>query len=331
MRVTSLQIADFRSFAKMDPIELDSINVFVGANNVGKSSLLRSLHLLQVGANSGPSDIRVGSTKSTIRIGLLDTTKSGFWSQQGSSTNVGSIEVSIEAGALRLEYKGSSMGSVVVNPIQSIEPHHFVIPYLSSRKGNTYADQVTLSETLGVSPSLANLAAKVARASNPGFPHHQAYADACRDILGFLVTAIPTANGQRAGAYLPNGTALPIDQMGDGIPHIVGLLTSLAISNQKLFLIEELENDLHPKALKALLDLIVQRAESNQFVISTHSNVVVRHLGSSSRCRVFKLSTKDNQWPSEATVQQIEPTAQARLEVLRELGYSFSLMSLDVV
>jgi predicted ATPase len=45
--------------------------------------------------------------------------------------------------------------------------------------------------------------------------------------------------------------------------------------------IEEPETDLHPRALHGLLDLIVQSAaeHNNQFVISTHSNIVVRHLG----------------------------------------------------
>jgi hypothetical protein len=57
--------------------------------------------------------------------------------------------------------------------------------------------------------------------------------------------------------------------MGEGIPHLLGLINDLCLAENKLFLIEEPENDIHPKALKRLLDLIIQKSQSNQFVIST--------------------------------------------------------------
>ena len=68
--------------------------------------------------------------------------------------------------------------------------------------------------------------------------------------------------------------------MGDGVPNVVGLLADLALTKGKMFLIEEPENDLHPSALKALLELVEDGATHNQIVVSTHSNIVARHLGS---------------------------------------------------
>ena len=41
--------------------------------------------------------------------------------------------------------------------------------------------------------------------------------------------------------------------MGEGVANIVGLLVDLCLAENKLFLIEEPENDIHPKALKGLL------------------------------------------------------------------------------
>ena len=112
--------------------------------------------------------------------------------------------------------------------------------------------------------------------------------------------------------------------MGEGVPNIVTLLADLALSQEKLFLIEEPENDLHPSALKALLDLIIESSTTNQFVISTHSNIVLRHLGSVTDSKVYEISSIPDQLPVEAKIRLVEPTAQARLEVLRDLGYSFS-------
>jgi len=112
--------------------------------------------------------------------------------------------------------------------------------------------------------------------------------------------------------------------MGEGIPNIVGLLADLALSRDKLFLLEEPENDLHPTALKALLDLVVESSEHNQFVVSTHSNIVARHLGSTADSRLYYVNAEKGKLPPEAHIEMVPPTPAARLAVLRELGYAFS-------
>lgn len=168
------------------------------------------------------------------------------------------------------------------------------------------------------------LAAKLSRISNPGIPAFSRFSETCNAILGLLVTGIPSANGQLPGIHVTNSDSLPIGQMGDGVANIVALLADLAISKDKLFVIEEPENDLHPGALKALLDLIVESSASNQFVISTHSNIVLRHLGAVDGSMVYSITTTPGSKPTEAKVTAVEQTPQARLEVLQSLGYSFS-------
>ena len=153
------------------------------------------------------------------------------------------------------------------------------------------------------------------------FPFHKIYADACKNILGFVVTAIPSTNGQIPGIYLPDGNTLPIDQLGEGVPNIVHLLVSLATSAEKIFLIEEPENDLHPNALKALLELVAASSERNQFFISTHSNIAVRHLCANENSRLFRIVT-DDKLPTDASIIHVE-TPDDRIDALRELGYTF--------
>lgn len=139
-----------------------------------------------------------------------------------------------------------------------------------------------------------------------------------------MVTSIPSDGGQRPGAYMPNQERLYIDQMGEGVANIVFLLSNLAVSENKIFLIEELENDLHPKALKALLDLIIESSKTNQFFISTHSNIVVRHLAADVGSKLFNITIEENSNPPKALIIEVEPTVEARLGVLRDLGYAFS-------
>lgn len=115
-----------------------------------------------------------------------------------------------------------------------------------------------------------------------------------------------------------------IDQMGEGVPNIVGLLADLALASGKMFLIEEPENDLHPAALKALLDLVIESSKRNQMVVSTHSNIVTRHLGSAQGSRLFHVDGERSVMPPNASVREVPSTPAARIQVLRELGYSFS-------
>jgi hypothetical protein len=77
-------------------------------------------------------------------------------------------------------------------------------------------------------------------------------------------------------------------------------------------------------ALKALLDLIEQSASRNQFLISTHSNIVVRHLGAIPDSHLFYVHAEPGVLPPTATVQPVDHTTEARIAALRDLGYRFS-------
>ncbi len=109
--------------------------------------------------------------------------------------------------------------------------------------------------------------------------------------------------------------------MGEGVPQIVGLLADLAVADAKLFLIEEPENDIHPTALKALLDLIAQSAAQNQFVVSTHSNIVARHLGALPDSTLHYVDAERGVIPPLASCRPIADDPIERMSVLRELGY----------
>jgi predicted ATP-dependent endonuclease of OLD family len=149
---------------------------------------------------------------------------------------------------------------------------------------------------------------------------------ACKEILGFVVTAVPALNGSEPGVFVDSDATIPLDAMGEGVPNIVGLLADLALAQGKLFLIEELENDLHPVALKALLRLILSSAENdqNQFVVSTHSNIVVRYLASAPDSKLFYVTSEGQLLPPQATVREIGADPNERMAVLRELGYELN-------
>lgn len=325
MRIKSLQLQNFRSFENMGPIEFKQVNILIGPNNAGKSSILKALHLMQEGCGAIYPDVRVGSKTAFIGIRLEDTAKR--WS--GHDSPILSIHLHSDDrvnGTISFKLKKTldNDNSSSFDPLKNIEPYHFVVPFLSKRKTSHYQEDVRNEYALRVTTDMSFLAAKLSRLANPGFPSYERYSSACKALLGFVVTAIPSANGQRPGVYLSDRQTIPIDQMGEGVPNIVALLADLALSEGKLILIEEPENDLHPQALKALLELIVESSKSNQFVISTHSNIVVRHLAAETDSILYHVNSEAGKLPPVATIRPIEQTVEARMDVLRELGYAFS-------
>jgi len=283
---------------------------------------------MQVGGNHGLPDVRIGYSNAKIAISFTDIHGRGVWDnavKAGAKTlNITINSTDRKSGATQLQLTHTNGAIENVNQIPNVEPTHFVVPYLSKRKVVSYNEDVRNQYAMQIGPDLTFLAAKLARISNPSFPGHDRYRETSIAILGFMVTAIPGDVGLRPGIYLPDKSTLPIDQMGEGVPHIVALLADLALSEDKLFLIEEPENDLHPSALKALLDLILESSERNQFVISTHSNIVLRHLGGASGSKVYNITAEPNRLPIEAKIEAVDPSPQSRLRVLRDLGYTFS-------
>lgn len=314
MKITQLSISNFRSFEQTPNLEFGQINVLVGKNNAGKSSVLYAIGMLQ-GIDISIQNIRNSRHHWTsIRIRLTDSDLSStFYSAQyyGLESEKG----------WQIAYKGTDL---IQAPFENKEPNHILVPFFSKRKATLYSSQgVKKEDSKRISTDWQSLVPHLAKITSPSFPQHKAYTEACESILGFVVSPIPAEHGQLAGIFLPSGGELFIEQMGAGVPHIVDLLVKLAVSKDKIFLIEEPENDLHPEALKALLGLIIESSKHNQFIISTHSNIVVQHLCAEQDSRLFEVRVKDaKQQLSE--ISEVETTPEARLRVLEDLGYSLS-------
>jgi predicted ATP-dependent endonuclease of OLD family len=69
MWIKGLELVHIRGFANESMQFSKNINVIVGANNAGKSTILQSIHLLQKGHKPfGPNDRRKGETEGKIAI-----------------------------------------------------------------------------------------------------------------------------------------------------------------------------------------------------------------------------------------------------------------------
>jgi predicted ATP-dependent endonuclease of OLD family len=144
------------------------------------------------------------------------------------------------------------------------------------------------------------------------------------DVVGVEVTSIPSANGKLPGVYLTSLDTVPLTRMGAGVANAVTILACLAEAENKVLLIEEPENDLHPAALKKLLAHIAHAASKNQIVVTTHSNIVLKTLGAAPGANIYRVEKHGLNEESNSTVTLVPENVESRREILEDLGYEFS-------
>ncbi|PPD15424.1 MAG: hypothetical protein CTY25_06705 [Methylobacterium sp.] len=322
--LASFQLKNWLCFADTGEIGVGPINVFIGKNNSGKSAILKSLAVTQEGAS--PFDrrylVRKGSNHSeiTFQFSIDLNIDGGIYIKPA-------LKINFENGIMNLEihHIGGSHGFGNLNHIfGSIDNKALLVPFFSKRKVGGFSDQINRSIAHQIHGNMLHLGARLSVVSQQGHPYYDKYENYCRAIIGQFIRLIPSDAGQRPGVYIDKSTSIFLDDMGEGVANILYLITELILSENKIFLIEELENDLHPSALKSLLDLIIESSQKNQFFISTHSNIVVQTLSAFGKSRTFNIEKSNGSPLPTSSISLIGNNTSERVAVLRELGYSFS-------
>lgn len=310
---------------------LSPVTILVGRNNSGKSTLLRAVYQLQDGAPWSGDDIRVGASHAAIDLGFDRLPTPPFPSMVNDSRwRQPQLFLRRTQAALTVEM-GSAGGppEVSVDPITATEPHNFIYPSLARRYSNSqYEEQVRKDQTTQVWPQETNLVARTSTVLNARTLSGQEFGDLCKRVLGQTVDLLTGDNGQRLGLQITRFEQVGLAAMGTGISATLGLLVNLTGAKGKVFVIEEPENDLHPAALKELLDVIVEKSASNQFIISTHSSVVVTRLGALATSTVLHTDMQVEEGMPTSTVRSVQDRA-GRMEVLRDLGYALADIGLS--
>lgn len=95
MRFKSVALRNFRSFVSTGHIELGNINILIGANNSGKSSIIKALHLIQNGALHPYPDVRYGETTAEVIIRFDSVRTLKAWRRDKYSPG-GSVGINIQ-------------------------------------------------------------------------------------------------------------------------------------------------------------------------------------------------------------------------------------------
>ncbi len=328
MKIRTIELKNIRGFKALPRTEFSQrINVFIGANNSGKSTILNCIFSLQRQNAIIGTDITIGEQDGEVKL-LFE----GLFRGHGTFLSGSSYSFDPKTQERRLF---NEMGTQTHNigPIAEEEPNNLIYPYLSKRKSVNFNDQINEHNTNSVSGNFTNLFSKIDRLTTTQFqPGNGQYIKACKDILGFEISTLASPGGKKGVYFIHNQEHIPLVAMGEGVTNIIGLITDLCVAENKVFLIEEVENDIHPTALKALMNFIIEKSGSNQFFISTHSNIVMKYLGGCDDSKLFSINSElsDPERPRLfiSKLTEVPNNVDERRAVLENLGYEFNDLGL---
>jgi predicted ATPase len=289
----------------------NGINIFIGPNNSGKSTILLPILSLQEGLPDVSSqDLRLGENNGSVNLDLIDKT--------GRKLR---LRINITGKATGLSQIQQDNRSARFDKFKNNLDKCNIFPLLSNRKTKDLLEQINITNSKTVFPNLKNLYNKIDGLSDYNEPLSKKFAEICNNILDFKITSEVSLDGKKSFFRYANHRISIID-MGDGIISILGFISYLLIAENKIFIIEEIENDIHPQALKSLIDLIIEKSNNNQFIITTHSNIVLTQLGKVANSKIFEVDINFNELPL-TNIKKIENVPEEKIRILETLGYSF--------
>lgn len=245
--LSSLTIEHFRTFRERVTIPLKPITVFIGPNNSGKTNAIRALQLM---AKDAPRP-REPDERTQIELrGELDGRPGTLFLHNGGEV---AFEVPPLAQFLKRMRVASLSAPVLREPATVVRE-----PQLGERGENFGA---VLDWISGRHPAMFRAINEELRATLG--------VDGC--------TTLVTDDGKKIAAIIEGDQSFPADVISDGVLLYLGLTTvAHLVGKQSLLIIEEPENGIHPRRLKALLEQIRRIATAGtQVILTTHSPLIL--------------------------------------------------------
>lgn len=316
-----MSMVNIRCFDIFGPIFPASINIFIGKNNSGKSTLLKAIYSIQNRQVIDAYDVTIGCEGSESKI-YFNVDELAYENRQIQRIVVDprekqSIFLSINDKKRLFKDFESTL---------DFEPNSIIYPCFTSRISNNLETSVGEEAAKEITDDNKFLTAKVDSLISKHYKSSSKFREYCNYLFGFDIATKSKGEGKQVVRYIDDDTHISISSMGDGISSLLKVITYLCTVKNKVILIEEPENDLHPTLLKKFLEILVKEASlgNNQIFVTTHSNIVLRILGSQPDSKIFKIS-KNTPGEVMSKVEEISQTdTNQRFQILNELGYHFS-------
>lgn len=340
MKIESVKLSNYKGYLDSGEVILsEKVNVFIGRNDSGKSAFVNSLRVL---ANKGNEKESITHISDNQESELLFKLKGVSDSEVNLLTKdqVGDIVVATKiskngsCGAKIFDKQKTVIRAIVgseqgVNLLKGERPDCPII-FFDSERYLTRGSGVGSDSSRPSYPSGENFSAILDELFSD-----EDYSDEYKAVVEAwfgkpLIKAISNHGNTKIVGRYAGGRSVKSPNMGTGTLEIIYLIINLIMSKNKTLVLEEIERSVQPDLMKKVLEFISKKVEENnlQILLTTHSNIVLRHFGADKNNYVFKTELKDNDSKfKESKIFKLE-TGEERRAALYELGYELS--DLDV-
>ena len=160
MRIDSIRLTNFQSFADSGEIALGNLSLLIGRNNAGKSAILNAIRQHQEGlALPGRDIVRVGANEAVVVTRVSEIPDSARLQPELST---GHLELRIPRGGgfqLNIRAPDAESGGTARSLFPGLFPGAMVVPLLAERSGRQFDETINAQTASTVRTDTNNIAA----------------------------------------------------------------------------------------------------------------------------------------------------------------------------
>ena len=296
---------EIKNYKVLDSIEVENlaqINIFVGKNNCGKTSLLEAIFLNFQPSN--PMNI-VSVVSNFIRQIQVSHDNLDYFFNQLDMTKPIKITSSYNHQKMHLQITPKTTNDFTQILPNDINPNdiNMDIDKVLDKKTGAYITGLNFDIQFNGSPAVRssfdirrNNINNVIQVDYPSFsgmifPSHMALMDAAsilarlrilkkeQELLAYLqifdekIQGIEVINGEIMIDLADMPKKISLNTMGEGLKKYLAILASVIVGEYKYICIDEIENGLHFESMHKLLESVIKLAQKTdiQLFVSTHS------------------------------------------------------------
>lgn len=290
MTFNNIHIQNFRGFDNLQINKIAKVNVLVGANNVGKTSLLEAVFML-TGMSNPICSVKIDSSRKSSKDVSIDELRYIFHNVDFSDPVLLSANTCVGDRRLRitpiLRYDDKEMS---VNTAQR-KINKLQFDFDTTNNPNEYSYHSDLTQDVdgnfknnkdeNYTESLTCIFVPTERQDRNALNSfsHLVKLGKKQDVINrlqMLNADIESIEALPEGLFLKyRGVRelLPIEVAGDGIRRIINIISTIATNNYDVVLIDEFDNGLHYSAHKMLWKAVLDYSQHQniQIFATTHN------------------------------------------------------------
>ncbi len=317
MSIKKITISGLRGYSEETTINFavpdkqnygSGLNILVGPNNSGKSTLIEAVHMLSVNRDIVPQTVRNELTDGKIFIEAVDEGKNVI---ALNTTDNGGAYVERKWNGYKINNGENKLNTFVLNNKRNFSST-FSNNYQQSRdsyNGNTGNDEYRKDNYFN-----QNFGGRLLEIFN----NKRSVFDEC---LGKVLYPVPEwtidsiNGGEMFLEFSFNGIKHSSQGAGDGYINIFNIIDALYDAEENnVILIDEPETSLHPDIQKKLLEVLIEYSKDKQIIVSTHSPYFINWNVISDKAKLFRFKKEDNQ----IKVFEMKDTTKSKIKAILE-------------